>query len=106
MLLCARLTAVYAPILRRSQPQMLQDVREMGSAPASGAVRRAPAPNSIRLGLTRRNANGEGAVGSARGGRAPRFRLNHSGRSSILSLFVRFFLPAHIIFMKTNGHRR
>ncbi|PYJ98707.1 MAG: hypothetical protein DME23_11395 [Verrucomicrobia bacterium] len=71
----------------------------MGSAPASGAVRRAPAPNSapsgrtIRLGFTGRNANGEGAVGSARGGRAPRIRLSRTARSSKLSFVVGFCRP-------------
>src|SRR5207244_9011581 len=59
-----------------------ESVRGMGSAAASAAVRRAPAPNSapgrqnIRSGASRRNANGEGAVSSARGGRAPRFQRN------------------------------
>jgi|SRR5437660_8044242 len=68
----------------------------MGIAAASAAVRRAPAPNSapggrtIRLGLTRRNANGEGAVGSARGGRAPRIRLNRTASSSILGRVLHF----------------
>src|SRR5439155_20424009 len=69
--------------------------------------RRTPDPGDEPFGwVSRRNANGEDAVGGARGGRAPRSRLNRSGRSSILSLFVRFFASAHTILMKTNGHRR
>ncbi|PYJ85916.1 MAG: hypothetical protein DME22_07320 [Verrucomicrobia bacterium] len=56
----------------------------MVSAAASAAVRRAPRQlctrtTTIRSGAPRRNANGEGAVGSARGGRAPRFQVNRSG---------------------------
>src|SRR5437660_37865 len=52
-------------------------VEENEERAASGAVRHVPAPNSahsertFRLDIPPRNAQGKGAVGSVRGGRAP-----------------------------------
>jgi ABC-type dipeptide/oligopeptide/nickel transport system permease subunit len=64
----------------------------MGSAPAPGAVWRVLAPNISRgdrtnreeqstgFARTHREANDEGVVGSARGGRAPRFQFSSEQR--------------------------
>src|SRR5438128_11846520 len=73
----------------------------MGSAAASAAVRRAPAPNSgpggrtIRMGVTRQNANGEGAVGSARGGRAPDSKRTMGRAWEFIFLCAVFPIGAH-----------
>ncbi|PYJ57924.1 MAG: hypothetical protein DME24_18000 [Verrucomicrobia bacterium] len=58
--------------------------KEWGARPPralSGAPPRRtlhPGRRTIGLGITRRNANGEGAVGTARGGRATRIRLSRA----------------------------
>jgi hypothetical protein len=57
----------------------------LGSAAASAAVRRAPTPNDShverakRRFFTAKDADDEGVVGRARGGRAPHLHLNRSG---------------------------
>jgi len=83
---------------------------QLGSAPASGAVRRAPAPNSEpadkpfgghHAGMP--TARAPLAAPEAGALPIPNEAWAEPGNSSS---FVRFFLSTHIIFMKTNGHRR
>jgi hypothetical protein len=61
----------------KTSPHAMQAIELMGTAPASGAVRRAVAPNTKGLPVSIvyyfivTRANREGAVGCARGWRGP-----------------------------------